>query len=181
MKSTITVATTLLTLALHLPAKAQPVSYLCYITLESGHTVDLTGFCGGESERIVRLAEQSGLLLSGVSSQIRREFGQVNRYVTGTITNTTNRQHYLTEVEYQIYNQVSGRLSVSGSGSQYVVTRGSFKPNESANFEIRVPRRLDVVTLSVKSELFSGNKTCFADSVESEAQCRTISRNVQRF
>jgi hypothetical protein len=179
--STITVASTLFSLLLPLAASAQSGEPLCYITTSRGNTFNLDSLCmGGESQaNQLKNTTQSGLYLQSVTSRFKRDYSGYKRVISGDVVNSTRDLHILAKLEYQLYTLNSGKLVRKESGSESLATGYGIRAGESMSFNFEVPDSFYVITMKLKSDKFSGEPVCFANTQEKEKYCQQLTREVR--
>jgi hypothetical protein len=160
-----------------LPGLAQRIEPLCYMTTNNGNLLDLTQLCSRNTVK-VQPTVTSSLSITNLSLATKREFGQLRSYLSGEIVNNSNVTHIQTEVDYQIYNRLSGDPKAIENGS---TSAGFMRPGSSTNFNFQVPRRFEAVVLRVKTDKAEEEKVCFTRSAEGEDLCKRLTNNANRF
>ncbi|MTJ10535.1 hypothetical protein [Anabaena sp. UHCC 0204] len=163
-----------------LPSLAQQADPLCYWELSNGNKVSLESLCRGVSQS-VRLS--TALQLTDVKLKGETEYKERVYYITGKITNNTNRMIQFIEVFYTTYRKSSGSLNQSDSGKGFV-DNVYLPPGKSTNFKLKVKKRFDVFTID-NLDAVQGSvniNTCFAGSVEDYDLCKSLNtNNIERY
>lgn len=172
--------TSLLTLPT-LPSIAQQTDPLCYWQLSNGNKVSLESLCMGVSQS-VRIS--SSLQLTNVKSRGATDYDDSRvYYITGTVTNNTNRTLSFIEVFYTTYRKSSGSLKQSDLGKGFVDNK-YLPPGKSTNFKLKVKKYFDVFTID-NLDAVQGSvdvNTCFSRSVETYDLCKSLNpNNIERY
>ncbi|HYW18107.1 MAG TPA: hypothetical protein VE956_02130 [Nodularia sp. (in: cyanobacteria)] len=158
-----------------MPVSAQSTEHLCYITVGNGRTIDLTAFCSGNSETVVKV-QQSSLIVSNVKLERVWESGKRLAYITGTVTNNLAKDVQYTEIGWETYGLSEGKANKLESGNHIIPSGINIPSGNSANFRIRLknlsPYAIKIAWVDTVDEGTQQLNLCFNQN--SDDVCRRI-------
>lgn len=149
----------------------------CYWQTTDGRNIDLGVLCGSKSQPLPTsssTSEQEFSIenVSLISIIKTREF-----YVTGTLTNRSNKTQGSLYLYYQVYKQVDGYLKPDYSNN-FTVNKILLQPGETTQFEAQLRRRPTLLMLTSLDSSQGGSvplNICYANSVEQSELCKRLS------
>ncbi|AFZ28008.1 hypothetical protein Cylst_6035 [Cylindrospermum stagnale PCC 7417] len=149
----------------------------CYWQTTDGRNIDLGVLCGSKSQPLPTSSSTSEQEFSIENVRLISIIKTREFYVTGNLTNRSNKTQGILDMSYQVYKQVDGYLKPDYSNN-FTVEKIQLQAGETTKFEAQLRRRPTLLMFTSLDSSEQGSiplDICYTNTVEQGELCKRLS------